>query len=183
MCRSSQLKIKLTFNTRQGYYTTTYHILLYHDKIVSSSGQGKCIFDTEKSSLIRDFSQSNRRKSSSLTNSGSYWDSSTWTLLEFEPRTQKTTAKLQILRGMPWTHIPCYFFVALELQWSLSLIYYTFIPLNTEFRWWKKKTHFLSNMSFLDQFSASTVVSMEMAKNEIFIYCLFCFWNGNCWLC
>ena len=30
-------------------------------------------------------------------------------------------------------------------------------------------------MSFLDQFSASTVVSMEMAKNEIFIYCLFAF--------
>ena len=46
----------------------------------------------------------------------------------------------------------------------------------------KKKTHCLSNISFLDRFSASTVVSMEMAKNEIFSYCLFCFWNGNCWL-
>ena len=22
-----------------------------------------------------------------------------------------------------------------------------------------------------------------MTKNEIFSYCLFCFWNGNCWLC
>ena len=22
-----------------------------------------------------------------------------------------------------------------------------------------------------------------MAKSEIFSYCLFCFWNGNCWLC
>ena len=22
-----------------------------------------------------------------------------------------------------------------------------------------------------------------MAKNEIFSYCLFCFWNGNCWFC
>ena len=29
----------------------------------------------------------------------------------------------------------------------------------------EKKKHFLSNISFLDEFSASTVVSMEMAKN------------------
>ena len=77
-----------------------------------------------------------------------------------------------------------HFFVVLELQWSMRLICYIFNPLNTEFRSRKKKkTHFLSNISFLDRFSASTVISMEMAKNEIFSYCLFCFWNGNCWLC
>ena len=75
-----------------------------------------------------------------------------------------------------------HFFVVLELQWSLRLICYIFNPLNTEFRS-RKKTHFLSNISFLDRFSASTVISIEMAKNEIFSYCLFCFWNGNCWLC
>ena len=57
-----------------------------------------------------------------------------------------------------------------------------FNPLNTEFAS-RKKTHFLSDISFLDRFSTSTVISMEMAKNEIFSYCLFCFWNGNCWLC
>ena len=61
------------------------------------------------------------------------------------------------------------------------MICYIFNPLNTEFR--SEKTHFLSNVSFLDRFSTSTVISMEMAKNEIFSYCLFCFWNGNCWLC
>ena len=75
------------------------------------------------------------------------------------------------------------FFVGLELQWSLRLICYIFNSLNTEFRS-RKKTHFLSNISFLDGFSVSTVISMEMAKNEIFSYCLFFFfWNGNCWLC
>ena len=50
---------------------------LYHDIIVSSPGQGKCTFDIEKSSHIRDFSQSNRRESSYLTSDVSYWDSST----------------------------------------------------------------------------------------------------------
>ena len=58
----------------------------YHDKIVSSSGQGKCTCDVEKSSHKRDFSQSNRRENTSSTSSGSYWDSSTWTYLEFEPK-------------------------------------------------------------------------------------------------
>ena len=43
-----------------------------HDIIVSSPGQGKCTFDIEKSSHIRDFSQSNRRESTSLTSSVSY---------------------------------------------------------------------------------------------------------------
>ena len=42
----------------------------YHDKIVSSSGQGKCTFDLKKSSHTRDFSQSTRRESASLTSSG-----------------------------------------------------------------------------------------------------------------
>ena len=55
-------------------------------KIFRSSGQGKCAFDIEKSSHIRDFSQSSRRESTSLTSSGSYWDSSTSTYLEFEPK-------------------------------------------------------------------------------------------------
>ena len=58
----------------------------YDDKIFRSSGQGKCAFDIEKSSHIRDFSQSSRRESTSLTSSGSYWDSSTSTYLEFEPK-------------------------------------------------------------------------------------------------
>ena len=49
----------------------------YHDIIVSSPGQGKCTFDIEKSSHIKDFSQSSRRERTSLTSSGSYWDSST----------------------------------------------------------------------------------------------------------
>ena len=75
------------------------------------------------------------------------------------------------------------FFVVLELQWSLRLICYIFNPLNTEFGSRKRKRNVFSNISFLDRFSASTVVSMEMAKNEIFSYCLFCFWNGNWWLC
>ena len=35
----------------------------YHDIIVSSPGQGKSAFDIEKSSHIRDFSESNRRES------------------------------------------------------------------------------------------------------------------------
>ena len=39
----------------------------------------------------------------------------------------------------------------------------------------KKKTQRLSNISFLDRISASTVVNMEMAKTEIFSYCLFGF--------
>ena len=58
----------------------------YHDESVSLSGQRKCTFDLEKSSHTRDFSQSNRRKNTSLTSSGSYWDSSSWTNLEFEPK-------------------------------------------------------------------------------------------------
>ena len=42
----------------------------------------------------------------------------------------------------------------------------------------KKKTQCLSNISFLDRFSASTVVNMEMAKNEIFSYvCLVLKWK------
>ena len=57
----------------------------------------------------------------------------------------------------------------------MRLICYLFNPLNTEFRSREKKTQFLSIISFLDRFSASTVVSMEMAKNEIFSSCLFCF--------
>ena len=55
-------------------------------KFFRSSGQGKCTCDIEKSSHIRDFSQSNRRENTSSTSSGSYWDSSTWTYLEFEPK-------------------------------------------------------------------------------------------------
>ena len=65
----------------------------YHDEIVSSSGQGKCTFDLEKSSHTRDFSQSIRRKSASLTSSGSYWDSSTWTYLEFEPKNSEDNSE------------------------------------------------------------------------------------------
>ena len=49
----------------------------YHDIIVSLLGQGKCTFHIEKSLHIRDFSQSNRGESTSLTSSVSYWDSST----------------------------------------------------------------------------------------------------------
>ena len=164
----------------------------YHDKVVSSSGQGKCAFDIEKSLHIRDLSQKNRRKGTSLTSGGSYWDSSTWTYLEFEPKhlednCETSNAERRVAKHTKWTFTVIIskrflFFVVLELQWSLRLICYIFNPLNTEFRS-RKKTHFLSNISFLDGFSVSTVISMEMAKNEIFSYCLFCFWNGNCWLC
>ena len=163
----------------------------YHDKILSSSGQGKCTFVLETSSHIRHFSQSNRRKNTSLTSRGSCWDSSTWTYLECE----RKKVRRQLWNLKCWevalnTHTGHFtviiskhfhFFVVLELKWSLRLIYYIFNPLNTEFRS-RKKTHFLSNISFLDRFSASTVISIEMAKNETFSYCLFCFWNGNCWL-
>ena len=56
------------------------------DKIVSLSCQGKCTFDIEMSSHRREFSQSSERKSTSLTSSGSYCDSSTSKCLEFEPK-------------------------------------------------------------------------------------------------
>ena len=49
----------------------------YRGIIVSKPGQGKYTFDVEKSLHIRDFSQSNRRESTCLTSSGSYWDLST----------------------------------------------------------------------------------------------------------
>ena len=44
----------------------------YHGMIVSKPGQGNCTFDIEKSLHIRDFSQSNRRKNTSLKSSGSH---------------------------------------------------------------------------------------------------------------
>ena len=76
-----------------------------------------------------------------------------------------------------------HFFVDLELHCKAWVWYATYLTL------WirnlgreKKKPQFLFTISFLDRFSASTVVSMEMAKNEIFSYCLFCFWNGNGWV-
>ena len=163
----------------------------YHDKIFRSSGLGKCTFDIEKYSHIRDFSQSKRRKNTFLTSSGSYWDSSTWIYLEFEPKNwedncETSNAERRALN----THTGHFtviiserfhFFVVLELQWSMRLICYIFNPLNTEFRSRKKKRIFFPTSPFWIGFPP--VLSMEMAKNEIFSYCLFCFWNGNCWLC
>ena len=73
----------------------------YDDIIVSSTGQGKCTFDIEKSSHIRDFSQSNRRESTSLTSSVSYSDSSTEHISNLNQKTQKRTVKPHMLRGAP----------------------------------------------------------------------------------
>ena len=146
----------------------------YHDIIVSSPGQGKCTFDIEKSSHIRDFSESNRRES------------------EFEPKNSEDNCETLNAEGRAlntyWTFSTViiaerfHFLVVLELQWTLRVICYIFKPLNTKFRSQKKRNLF-PTFSFLDRFSASTEVSMEMAKNEIFSDSLFCFWNGNCWLC
>ena len=36
---------------------------------------------------------SSRRESTSLTSSGSYWDSSTWTYVEFEPKNSEDNCK------------------------------------------------------------------------------------------
>ena len=121
-----------------------------------------------------------------LTSSGSYWDSSTWTYLEFEPKNSedncetsnaerralnKHTGHFTVIISKRF-----HFFVVLKLQWSLSLICYIFNPLNTDFGSRKRKrSECPSNSSFLDRFSASTVVNMERAKNEIFSYCLFGF--------
>ena len=130
----------------------------YHDKIVSSSGQEKCTFDLKKSSHTRDFSQSNRRKSASLTSSGSYWYSSTWTYLEFEPKysednSETSNAERRALN----THTGHFtviiskrfhFFVVLKLRWSLSLICYIFNPLNTEFGSRKRKRSVLPTSPF-----------------------------------
>ena len=112
----------------------------------------KCTFDIEKSSHIRHFLQSNRRESSSLTSSGSYWDSSTWTYLEFAPKTSEDNCEItNAERRALNTHTGHFtviiskrfhFFVVLELQWSLRLIYYIFNPLNTEFRSQKKRIFF-----------------------------------------
>ena len=80
----------------------------YHDKIGSSSVQGKCAFDIEKSLHIRDPSQNNRRKGTSLTSGGSYWDSSTWTYLEFEPKhsednCETSNAETRFAKHTKWT--------------------------------------------------------------------------------
>ena len=76
-----------------------------------------------------------------------------------------------------------HFFVVLELQWSMRLICYIFNPLNTEFRSRKKKNAFSFQHLLFGSVFRQYSNYMEMAKNEIFSYCLFCFWNGNCWLC
>ena len=112
----------------------------------------KCTFDIEKYSHIRHFLQSNRRKSTSLTSSGSYWDSSSWTYLEFEPKTSEDNCEItNAERHAVNTHTGDFtviiskrfhFFVVLELQWSLRLICFTFNPLNTEFRSQKKRIFF-----------------------------------------
>ena len=67
----------------------------------SSSGQGKCTFDIEKCWHVTDFWQSNRRERTSLTSSGSYWDSSTSNISNLNQKTQKTTVKPQMLTGAP----------------------------------------------------------------------------------
>ena len=151
----------------------------YHDKIVSLSGQGKCTFDIEKSWHKKDFTQSNKRKSTSfiITSSVSYWDSSTrtsriWTK-NLEDNCETSNAERRALN----THtlsLLCCSRVEVKLEFDILNYYYIVNPLDTEVRS-RKKTHFLANVSFLDPFSASTEVSMEMAKNEIFSYCLFCF--------
>ena len=73
----------------------------YHDIIVSSPGQGKCTFDIEKSSHIRDFSQSNRRESTSLTSSGSSGTRQPENISNLNQKTQKTTVKPLFLRCAP----------------------------------------------------------------------------------
>ena len=117
-------------------------------KSISSSGHGKCTFDKEKSSHIRNFSQSNRRESTSLTSSGSYSDSSTRTYIDFKPKNSEDNCETSNAeRRALNTHTGHFtviiskgfhFFVVLELQWSLSLICYIFNSLNTEFRSPKK---------------------------------------------
>ena len=116
----------------------------YHGIIVSKPGQGKCTFDIEKSLHIRDLLQSNRRKSISLTSSGSYWNMSTWTYLKFEPKNSEdncetSNAERRVLN----THtghftviisIRFRLFVVLGLQWCIRFICHIFNPLNTEFR-------------------------------------------------
>ena len=57
----------------------------------------------------------------------------------------------------------------------MRLICYIFNPLNTEFRSREKKRQFLSNVSFLDWFSASTVVSMEWLKMKSSVIVCFVF--------
>ena len=119
---------------------------------------GKCTFDKEKSSHIRNFSHSNRRESTSLTSSGSYCDSSTWTYIDFKPKNSEDnceTSNAEMLALNTHTgHFTViiskrfHFFVVLELQWSLSLICYIFNPLNTEFRSPKKKRIFFSTSPF-----------------------------------
>ena len=96
--------------------------------IVSSSGQGKCTFDIEKSPHKRDLTQSNKRKSTSFikTSSSSYWEGEREGEKPFFPipypfrrlqrrltgtrqlkhknlnkKTQKTIVKRQMLRGAP----------------------------------------------------------------------------------
>ena len=71
----------------------------YHDIIVSSPGQGKCTFDLEKSSHIRDFSQSNKRESTSLIvvlHTGTHEPE---LISNLNQKTQKTTVKPHMLRG------------------------------------------------------------------------------------
>ena len=109
----------------------------YKDEIVSSSGQGKCTFDIEKSWQVTDFWQSNRRESTSLTSSGSYWDSSTWTYLEFEPKNSKDNCETSYAeRRAPNTHTGHFtviiskrfhFFVVLELHCRAWVWYATYL--------------------------------------------------------
>ena len=111
----------------------------YDDIIVSSLGQGKCTFDIEKSSHIRDFSQSNRRESTSLTSSGSYRDSSTWKYIEFEPKNSKDNCETSFsgMRALN-THTGNFtviiserfhFFVVLELHYKAWVWYATYLTL------------------------------------------------------
>ena len=115
----------------------------YHDIIVSSSGQGKCTFDIEKSSHKRDFTQSNKRKSTSfiITSSGLYWDSSTWTYLEFQPKNSEDNCETSDAeRSALDTHtlsLLCCSRVAVKLDFDIEDITWPREDTNFIFECWK----------------------------------------------
>ena len=116
----------------------------YTDKIVSSSGQGKCTFDIEKSSHKRNFTQSNKKNTSFIiTNSVSYWDSSTWTYLEFEHKNSEDNCETSNAeRRALDTHtlsLLCYSGVEVKLEFDMLITTYLTLWIRNLGR--EKKTH------------------------------------------